>query len=120
MRIAQKIYDETLVSGGVTMDLLGNVPTTGFMVSELGGAEVFLDRFSVQDIEHVIEENRNALFGIGAYVGTWIDGDTVHVDYSVNIDHLGKALSFGRRHGQKNIYSLDTKKVLTLSSGTGT
>jgi hypothetical protein len=116
MKTAQEIYDATLVHGGVTVDLLGNVPVTGFMVSELGGVEVSLDKFSVQDIEHVVAENKNALSGIGAYIGTWVDGETVHVDYSVNFTELGNALSFGRRNGQKSIYSLNTKKVLTLQS----
>jgi hypothetical protein len=116
MKIAQKIYDLTLVHGGVTIDLLGNVPVTGFMVSELGGVEVSVNKFSVQDVEHVIAENKNALFGTGAYVGTWIDGetDTVHIDYSVNFTDLGKALSFGRRHGQKAIYSLNTQEIIYL------
>jgi hypothetical protein len=114
MKIAQRIYDETLAHGGSTMDLLGNIPVTGFMVSELGGVQVPLTEFSVRDIEHVIAENKNALFGIGAYIGTWIDGETVHVDHSVNFTNLGIALSFGQKHGQKSIYSLNTKKVLTL------
>jgi hypothetical protein len=114
MEIAQKIYEETLVSGGVTVDLLGNVPTTGFMVSELGGVEVSLDKFSVQDIEHVIEENRNALFGAGAYIGTWVNGGMVYIDYSVNFECLGKAIAFGRRQGQRTIFSLNTKQVIWL------
>ena len=97
--IAQKIYDETLVHDRSTMDLLGNIPVTGYMVSERGGVEVSLDKFSVEDVEHVIAENKNAPFGTGAYVGTWIDGETVHVDYSVKFTELGIALSFGQKHG---------------------
>jgi hypothetical protein len=116
MKTAQEIYDETLVHGGLTMDLLGNVPVTGFMVSELGGVEVPLHNFSVQDIEHIIKENKQALFGTGGYVGTWIEpfNDMVYVDYSVNFANLGKALVFGRKNGQKAIYSLNTKKVIYL------
>jgi hypothetical protein len=114
MKVAQKIYDETLVHGGFTMDLLGNVPVTGFMVSELGGVEVPLDKFCPADIEHVIAENKNALFGKGAYIGTWVDEKTVYIDYSVNFTNLGKALTFGRKNGQKAIYSLDTEKVIYL------
>lgn len=111
---AQEIYDETLVRGGITTDLEGNVPTTGYVVSEMGGIEVSLDKFSVQDIEHVIVENKNALYGAGGYIGTWIDKETVYVDYSVNFTELGKALIFGRRHGQRAIYSLNTEKVIYL------
>jgi hypothetical protein len=114
MKTAQEIYEETKVNGGTTTDLLGNVPTSGYMVSELGGVQVPLDKFSVQDIEHVITENKQALFGIGAYVGTWIDGDTVYIDYSVNFIGLGKALAFGRKNGQKAIYSLNTKETIYL------
>lgn len=114
MTIAQEIYAETLDKGGTTKDLLGNVPITGFMVSELGGLEVPLSEFSVQDIEHVIAENKNALFGSGAYIGTRVDRETVYIDYSVNFTGPGRALDFGRRNGQKTIYSLDTEKVIYL------
>ena len=114
MDVAQKIYKETLASGGITMDLFGNVPITGFMVSEPGGIDVPVAEFSVQDIEHVIEENRNALFGTGVYVGTWTNGGTVYVDCSVNFEHWGKAIECGRRQGQRTIYSLNTKQVIWL------
>lgn len=114
MEMAQKIYDETLVCGGVSMDLLGNVPKTGFMVSELGGTEVPLDKFCPADVERVIVENKNALYGTGAYIGTWVEEEMVYIDYSVNFTELGKALSFGRRNGQKAIYSLDTEETIYL------
>lgn len=116
MTITQKIYDETLAHDGVTVDLLGNVPSAGFMVSELGGVEVPLDKFSVRDIKRVITKNKQALLGTGAYVGTWIDRETniVYVDYSVNFSNMEVALAFGRKNGQKAIYSLDTKEVIYL------
>jgi hypothetical protein len=112
----QEIYDRTLTDGGVTMDLLGNVPKTGFMVSEMGGIEVLLDEFSIRAIEHAVSENKNALSGTGAYIRTWIDigTATVYVGYSVNFYDLEKALSVGRRNGQRAIYSLDTQRTIYL------
>jgi hypothetical protein len=97
-----------------TFDLDGNVPSEGFMVSEMGGVEVSLTEFSVRDIERVIAENKNALHGMGAYIGTWVEDNTVYVDYSVNFTELGKALTVGRKNGQKAIYSLNTQSVIYL------
>lgn len=100
MKTAQDIFSLTLIHGGVTVDLEGNVPTSGFMVSEMGGVEVPLDKFCPADIEHVISKNKNALHGIGAYIGTWVDRETnmVYVDYSVNFTELGKAFDFAQKN----------------------
>ena len=112
--LAGKVVRRTLWTGGISIDLDGREPTEGYMVS-VHGSEVIVQKeeFNEDTVRNYIALFKNHI-GYGSYLGTWVDGEEVYLDVSVNFHSLSEAIKLGRENNQKAIYSLNTNKVVPL------
>ena len=112
--ISKTIADKTIENQGCNMNVFGQKPLTGYMVSLKGKEvrELLLD-FNQNHIENFIKANSLALHGNpGLYIGTWVNGDQVCIDLSVNLRNKAIAIAYGVLNGQTCIYDVLNKKEI--------
>ena len=99
-------------------------PSKGYMVS-LKDYNLRIDttELSYAEIEYEIKHYTSQVNYVYLYekhtpedsfLGTWFDGDTLHLDISVNIDNLDDALKLGRDNKQIAIYDCANQTDIVL------
>ena len=103
---ATQVFTETIDNGGSSTDLLGNHPTTGYMVSTYArhGLVVPVSQFSPELVSEYLANHVELLGRDDHYLGTWIDSGRVYLDISLRVDSLEEALELGRRHRQLAVF----------------
>jgi hypothetical protein len=110
--ISKTIADKTVQNQGCSMNIYGKEPVKGFMVSLKGyeAQENLLD-FDQTNIEKFIKANSRPLYGNpNLYIGTWVNGDQVCIDLSINLQSRGISIAYGKLNGQTCIYDVLNKK----------
>lgn len=90
-------------------------PTSGYMVSLQGCEEVYYSEDITEDtIPGYITRYAKQLLIPGSYLGGWVDGETVYLDVSINIDDLQDALALARDNDQLAIFDLQAGESIYL------
>ena len=108
--ISYPIFKKTIENQGVSMNLDGLKPVTGYMVG-LKGHEVRINisDFNEGHIDSFIRSHLYILHNRKAYIGTWIKNDTVYIDLSINLDNKAVALAYCSYNGQICIWDVLNK-----------
>lgn len=117
---------QTIKNGGASYCMhTGQMnPETGYMVSlqeynlpvdttELSYAEIEYEiKHYTSQVNYVYLYERHA--PEDSFLGTWFDGDILHLDVSINVDNLDEAIKLGRLNKQIAIYDCANKIDIVL------
>lgn len=108
--------DKLFHNHGISEDLNGVSPITGYMVS-LAETERKLPEYSTISADVVNEACREYHQTIqpNTYFGAWIDEDILYLDNSVNIQSLDIAIAFGHANKQIAIWDVVNGKSIYLN-----
>lgn len=101
----------------------GETPTTGYMVS-LQGRTAFPSAADLAGaggskiISNFARTNADKLNAPDMHIGSWSDGNKVHLDVSQNIGDRATAMRAGRTQNQQGIWDVARKKFIA-TGGTG-
>ena len=107
--------DKLFHNHGISEDLNGVSPTSGYMVS-LAGTEHKIPEYSLasrHQIETACREYHQTIQP-NTYFGAWIDEDILYLDNSVNIQSLDIAIAFGHANKQIAIWDIANGKSIRL------
>jgi hypothetical protein len=107
-------------SGGVTIDLSGNEPKSGYAFAPSKDTETTIpeDDFSEQSIQDFSKANAAALSEPGAHIGGWRDGKgNIVLDVSNVSDNLHDALVKAKAANQDAIFDLGEGKEINVAEG---
>jgi hypothetical protein len=109
------IVNQTLNKSGCSMNLSGNTPESGYMVS-IPDCEkkVKLSNFNPSIVSSFIHRNKKYLSNSRTYIGTWINKDYVYLDVSINLMNLRVAKTFGISSNQIAIFDVNKFETITL------
>lgn len=114
MRVLNKTIAAIQNQGGVSIDLNGNTPKSGYMVA-LEGHEV---KCQVKDLRVVLADymatRKHLLRNPNLFLGGWVDDDTVYLDISEQHHDLKEARLLGRIRKQIAIYDVLSGKEVRL------
>ena len=83
----------------------------GYMVSVAGfETKTTLRRLSYRQVKYYLKEAKKR----GAFLGLWLDGDTLYIDISENIALLGDAVIKARDNKQLAIYDIKNTTSIYL------
>lgn len=105
--------------GGFTMDLVGNKPTTGYMVALKGHEVTYLcDNMDMekQIIREFVNSNQELLHVEGMYFGAWYNKENkrTYLDVSTNFQSKRKALEVARDNEQLAIWDVVNQVEIRL------
>jgi hypothetical protein len=104
--LVRSVVHQTLTGRGDTVNIItGERPVTGYAYG-LGGTYMPREAFNRDAVHAFIAEHWPTLTLPGNYLGTWLDGDTVHLDVSRVESDLGTALREAQRLGEYAVYAL--------------
>lgn len=118
----QEILKNTLLHKGYSVNINGNVPTEGYMVSLRGTEMRVKTEVSIAqmytDLRDYVKSNMDKLFKdyIGAYptfLGTWIEDGIIYFDISENILGQNEAYRIAQLRSQISFYDVVNDKVLS-------
>lgn len=104
---------------GITVDINGNEPTNGIMVSVDGFEQKFgigdaiydkVDEYIRNVASAVIKNNPNR----DLYIGFWVSNDTIYADVSERYTDLHQALKWGIIRNQQAVYDINNSREITL------
>jgi hypothetical protein len=86
------------------------------MVSLKGSeAKFYIDDISDERIDELCRVYRTTIdWRDGIYFGAWVDGDTLYLDVSLNIQDREVAIAYGHANHQKAIYDVNNGKSIYL------
>ena len=73
---------------------------------------------AIESVKHQGVHVNNAINGIGFWVEDFEIFQKVHIEKSAIFRSLEKALLFAKKHNQRYIYNLDTKKLIKVEEAT--
>jgi hypothetical protein len=113
---AREIHRATVTDGGSSTDLLGHVPTVGYMVSVYASKGLILpvSQFTPELVTEYAANHQEILAREDHYLGTWIDSGRVYLDIALRVDRLEEALELGRRHRQLAVFDLETFETVEV------
>lgn len=128
-KAAIRLAYQTQDSGGGSVSLVCGIPspTNGYMVALPGREESFLawaEGMNARPVEHsrilaeTYAETHKAILAQPAhYLGSWVDGDRVVFDVSVNVFEFAQAVELGWTTGQDAIYDLEAGRDILTRPG---
>lgn len=113
-KLAQKAYLLAMGSDGFSINLNGDSPKEGYMVSRIGmELRAHNDLFSEKLLKAYFVLCRDILKQHPqAYFGGWKDGDVWYLDISENVFNLESALTLGLVRNQISIFDLSTFEAI--------
>ena len=110
------IRELTLLQGGgtFTREGLPYFPGSGYAVAVTLGTYAKLSTGA--DFGPTVDKLLEDFSGGSIFIGTWVQGDTVHLDPVMVLDSLSQALSLGQALKQESIYDFYTDKVIEVPS----
>lgn len=111
LSIIKKIIIE---DGGITLNSDGKIAElkNGYMVS-LDGYEKKLKSIKLVDLKQVKSYLKTAK-KLNAYVGFWLDDNTIYLDISININNKKIALKTAKENKQLAIFNCKKKESIYL------
>ena len=106
------LFEQIKANGGISLDANGNAPKTGFMVSLMGTEmQLAMDTRGIEDAVDFMHRHCPK----DKYFGAWVDGDTLYLDQSVNIQDREVAIAFGKANEQIAIYDVEKGESIRLT-----
>jgi len=102
-----------LANGGLSFNLEGQTPTTGFMVALSPYSHQSDITNFLPSLENYIAEYKNHIKD-NTYFSVWVNGKTATLDISQNIQAKEDALYFGIIRNQYSIYDVQNKVALRV------
>lgn len=98
-------------NGGATMSPDLNIVSlkAGFVVS-LNGFETKARRIT----KKLLKKYQKLAYMHGAYIGAWVDNNTIYLDLSINILDMQQAINEGVKNKQLAIFDIENKTSLYL------
>lgn len=116
LQLANSIYTQTALSGGVSINADFEQPKTGYLVSIKDGL-VFdsISLVNVHELSAWIKEN--TINNENYYFGGWIDQQTkkVYFDLSANYKYLNEAIDLAKQKNQLAIWDLNENKEIRVN-----
>lgn len=106
--LAERLFNAIQQGSGISIDLAGREPTSGYMVSETW-AECRVPRriVCVNLIVAWLDALRlDTLDFRYRYLGAWCDGEHVYLDVSQNVTNRDDAIDLGEARSQKAIWDV--------------
>jgi hypothetical protein len=104
--------------GGATLKPLDLTPADlveGYMVSRLGGYMLKVEDNLLPSILLIIQ-SMQAKCTYYEYIGLWVNGGYLYLDYSANILDLDKALEYARSNDQLAIWDIANAKEIKINA----
>ena len=107
--LAEKAKILTEKNGGVTINLEGDIPETGFAFSRNKDTEFVkpMDKWTIDDIERYVDQNFDLLQDDNAFLGVWVDEGKVYTDVSTVLPDKVGALVEAKNADQLAIFDLE-------------
>lgn len=101
--------------GGFTLNERLQSPTAGYMVS-IKGAEVQIPNVAEMSDDEIQRmcESFHIEVPRDIYFGAWVDGGTLYLDHSINIQDLDVAIAFGKANDQLAIWDISNSNSIQL------
>lgn len=115
---AKNMLVTTLIKGGISVNLEGNAPTKGYMVS-LPHYEKRLDKEMIasdtlSEIEEYLQKHKDFVGDNGLFYGMWMTDTEIVLDLSQNFEDKELAVVVGISRDQKAIHDLNNGKDIFL------
>lgn len=110
LQVTQKALELTKKNGGVTINLDGDVPISGFAYSPFKDIETTIpkEQFSEKNIDDFIDKHYDKLNQEGNHLGIWEDNGKIYIDISkVNPDEQ-LAVTDAAKNNQLALFDLST------------
>ncbi len=114
LQLANSIYTQTALSGGVSINADFEQPKTGYLVSAFDGLTFdSVSLVNVHELSAWIKQNIDS----GFFFGGWIDKETgkVYFDLSANIQDKTKAIELAIVNNQLAIWDLNENKEIRVN-----
>lgn len=114
MNITQTIYDSVLQNAGITINLNGQQPESGYAFSPFKETEVVvpLESFSPEGVASYLTAYEAQLRQPNNYFGAWVDNGQVYLDVSQVIQDRDEAIRRARAADQLGIFDLNTGQTI--------
>jgi hypothetical protein len=110
--LIDSLYTRTIVNGGGTFTRDGQDVTHGYAVGIVDGTYASCRARDIVSFDDAVRRViRNYPF---AYIGTWLDGDTIHVDPAMVVVNEAEALRLARRNHQLAYYIIHEQREVRL------
>ncbi len=110
------IAERVAKGGGFTVHTpSGAIPSTGYMVSQMGNEEVFdLSSFTINKVEEYMKRHKAALDDPETFFGGWLDTETnkVYLDISRKFLDRIEARRFAEMNNQLAFFNLETFETI--------
>ena len=115
--ITSKALDLTKKNGGVTINLNGDMPTSGYALAEKKTTElsVPIEKFTQDTLDKYVQDHYNELNLPNRHLGTWVDNGKVYMDVSSVYKNFNEAMSKAEQAQQLAIFDLDKFETHNLS-----
>lgn len=112
-KFTQQIFDSILKNKGITINLSGKEPQSGYVVATEGSElKIEVNKLSTDVIDAFILKNLDSL-RLEFYFGCWIEGHYAYLDISMVVHGSeGDAIQIGRGEKQIAIYHIDSRKSI--------
>ena len=106
--IIAKAVKSLVLTNGASINLKGEIPTTGFMVSIPNHEQIVNSDLSnlMVELEHYIFKHERLLQNPLYYLGLWQDKAGIYIDISQRFEHKQFATSTGKKWKQIAIYDV--------------
>lgn len=106
------LFDYIKRNGGISLSSENKIPTSGFMVSLMGTEmQLAMDTRGIEDAVDFMHRHCPK----DKYFGAWVDGDTLYLDRSINIQDREVAIAFGKANEQIAIYDVEKGESIRLT-----
>src|SRR5260221_5980638 len=108
-----ELYRAITEKQGFTIDHeLNTVESKGYAVSYDNETKIPVSKLSLELLQGILEYYQS--ISTGAYIGAWLDGETVYFDVTQITDDLNTAIKLGHHYKQLAIFDLNEKNVIRL------
>jgi hypothetical protein len=118
MDISGKAYQSTIKDGGVTINLKGEEPTTGYAFSPFIGAELVvpIGAFTPDAVANYVHTHYSELAQPDNFLGIWTQGQNIFIDVSQVVFDKDAALRRAAEAHQIAIWDIDNDQEINVPS----
>lgn len=118
--VADKAYQEIVKNGGVTINLKGKQPKTGFPLSATKHAETIVEKekFTKADMDAFVKKQLSLLKEKDKFIGGWEDEGKIYLDVSKVADDFDSAFKEATEMGEQGVFDLKTGETIYTPNST--
>lgn len=114
----KKFAKQTLTSGGATMSLNTEIPTTGFFAAFQQFEKVVdgipSEHELIECLTEYVKQNAEILALHHVMIGSWVNEEKIYLDVVQHFTDREQAIAFGIQEKQLAIYDIDNQESITL------